>query len=1377
MEGSWPLRVLVRDAAGNDLAEDGGPAELLVRLDFSPPVATCQLDERETPLGETIRLRAGFDEPLAAPPRLRAVVTEPPHAAGDELGFGTLIDPSEAGDPTPGWVYTYTPLEPGPFDLDWSYEVFAVDLAGNRALQPDEPAEEAALCQGDGRIDQTPIGVSTSAGVDLVEVDYDDPETGEHLVTGLHARDGSLVTVRFELDAEPAPDTLSVRLGEMELVGHPDVAAQVTPDGTGGSTHVYAYTLAVGGPGGLGEGPLPVRLEVADPAGNVTLEPLGTLEVDGTAPSTVGQPYFTRCDEREAARVAADELWVAADPGCAPAEAVVRVRFTLSEPCLAAALPLVRVGDRPLVPIEGQPGGSDFVYGYHVSEDRSEPRTDSAQPLALGTVVTAELRDRAGNAASLLLGRLRFDFEAPAALAAARQELVELFRAPWGSDDTCGRVRVELRACPSPPPEERAGDCEASAATWDWCPEGEQTAFERGALVTAYRTTVDEAGQRVCPEVGDVLARAATDVETGRLTLEIGGDWPAVCVGQTDPAGNESAPALVDNVEWVATLGRKVVGSEIENPHRFELLGRSDAYLVHGAAPATAGGAALSTVDAASAVTRAEGTWRLRTHANPEARWDGGGAWDGARGRLLLFGGRRADHSKLGDTWAWDGLGWTRVIPEGAAGDTSPPARARHAMAYDGGRDRILLQGGGEEVTRALWEWDGEAWALTRVDDPGGGARPFSASGRGMVYRAASDRIFLYGGGGASYGWEWDGVGWTITHPADPEGDGAPPEGIWDLGLAYDAVRERAVLFGGRTASRGEDLVLGETWEWDGTSWALVEPGDPEQGDPPAREGHALVWDAARERLVLFGGHALDGLVPIPLDETWERHGTTWSLVEPEDPEGDGSPAARSGHVMAWDATRREVVLHGGCGAWRDDAPCNRLRCGGCALVYGDTWAWNGTSWALRSAIAEGAEQPRAGRVPMAWSEAEERLLLLTHEGTWEWDGLGWRLALAGGHPMVTDRSRLAYDPVRERVVHFGRDGTWELEPEGWLQHAVAEDGPPALGRQDMVWDGSGGRVLLFGGALDTWEGVGETWGWDGASWTLRAAADPAGAAAPGPRYGYGWASDPERGRVVLFGGLTSDGEGDTRYFGDTWEWDGERWEERTPEDPEEDGDPPALAYPSMTWDGRRGRVVLFGGDATLSPASDTWEWDGTSWALATPRDLDGDGNPPGRNAAAFVYDPRCRASVLRGGYISATDFDDTWEWDGGAGSRPAHLLRAVVSAARLPEVPRWQSLRVLFVAGGHGSHEGAPRSGARLAAWARGAWTELASRDDGLDEAGAPRLGQLEWRTDDADVIDSLLLGADQAMSFGVSPTADRGRGEGRILTDYAELRLRYRH
>lgn len=75
-------------------------------------------------------------------------------------------------------------------------------------------------------------------------------------------------------------------------------------------------------------------------------------------------------------------------------------------------------------------------------------------------------------------------------------------------------------------------------------------------------------------------------------------------------------------------------------------------------------------------------------------------------------------------------------------------------------------------------------------------------------------------------------------------------------------------------------------------------------------------------------------------------------------------------------------------------------------------------------------------------------------------------------------------------------------------------------------------RLVLYGGFDDSGRVLNsDTWEWDGQNWT-RVATD-----GPGPRASYALAYDPQRRRIVLFGGLSADGP-----VADTWGWDGIRW-------------------------------------------------------------------------------------------------------------------------------------------------------------------------------------------------------------------------------------------
>jgi len=257
-------------------------------------------------------------------------------------------------------------------------------------------------------------------------------------------------------------------------------------------------------------------------------------------------------------------------------------------------------------------------------------------------------------------------------------------------------------------------------------------------------------------------------------------------------------------------------------------------------------------------------------------------AYDAARGRMVV-------HEGGGSTWEYDGTTWIEAMPS-----ASPPGRWAFAIAYDAARERIVLFGGADvsvpEILADTWEYDGTTWTeLTPA------ASPPARFGHAMAYDMARGRLVMFGGTIAVVElgdtWEYDGTTWTDVTPE------VSPEPVDRHAMAYDAARERVVLFGGeredRTLSRG-------TWEHDGTGWTEVVPGT----SPPARFGHAMAYDMARARVVMFGGQGDRG----DLGDTWEYDGTTWTQT------ADArlvvtSPAARAFHAMAFDSARERVVL------------------------------------------------------------------------------------------------------------------------------------------------------------------------------------------------------------------------------------------------------------------------------------------------------------------------------------------------------------------------------------------------------------------------------------------------------------------------------------
>jgi hypothetical protein len=566
-------------------------------------------------------------------------------------------------------------------------------------------------------------------------------------------------------------------------------------------------------------------------------------------------------------------------------------------------------------------------------------------------------------------------------------------------------------------------------------------------------------------------------------------------------------------------------------------------------------------------------------------------AFDSVRGRVVLFGGFGSTF--LADTWEWDGTQWSLRATAG------PGARAGHAMAFDPVRRRVVLFGG-TGTSADTWEWDGVTWTQHPSLDG-----PVARSGPAMAFDVVRQRVVLFGGtSGMAHGqiwhadtWEWDGKSWHLLKTTKS------PTGRAAHAMACDPARKRIVLFGGVGSGFA---IFGDTWTWNGREWQEERPA----ARPPARALHALAEDACRDRILLFGGR--DSSNGNLLADTWEWDGTGWRRLSPS-----SAPAARRDLALAWDATRRRVLLFGGRDAHG---------------ATGDTWHFDGVLW---SQVAGKPIPPGRSSHAMTYDAARSRVVLFGGLGssflgdTWEFDGTTWSERAPAKAPDARYQHAMAYDAARRRTVLYGGattgmgglEDTWEWDGDVWTQQFPAHSPPPARGHA-MAYDAARGRVVLFGGSLGTTGYAAQTWEWDGVDWTQRVSPSPLG------RIEHAMVYDAARARVVLFGGYRLVGSFPTQ-LADTWEYDGSSWLERAPA-----ARPPARAEHDMAYDTARQRTVLFGGG--FGGSGDTWEWDGTSW---TERPV---GGPSARNRHAMVFDTaRGRTVLFSGDSVSK----DTWEY------------------------------------------------------------------------------------------------------------------------------------
>jgi hypothetical protein len=235
---------------------------------------------------------------------------------------------------------------------------------------------------------------------------------------------------------------------------------------------------------------------------------------------------------------------------------------------------------------------------------------------------------------------------------------------------------------------------------------------------------------------------------------------------------------------------------------------------------------------------------------------------------------------------------------------------------------------------------------------------------------------------------------------------------------------------------------------------------------------------------------------------------------------------------------------------------------------------------------------------------------------------------------------------------------------------------PPRRAHHSLAFDAKRGEVILYGGSTaagdDSSTFFDDLWSWNGRRWNRLATTGL-------PRSSHRLIYDPKRKRLLLLGGMDDQGQyGEMRFLdgkswvllntspvlaavepsvtydtrrrrivlfgglradrsasGGTWEFDGSAWKQVATTGP----DPRHSA--AMVYDEARGVVLLFGGRDDRGPSGQTWQWDGTAWSQVATT------GPPARLAAGLGYDVKRKQAVLFGGLGSSGILADTWLWDG----------------------------------------------------------------------------------------------------------------------------------
>jgi hypothetical protein len=272
------------------------------------------------------------------------------------------------------------------------------------------------------------------------------------------------------------------------------------------------------------------------------------------------------------------------------------------------------------------------------------------------------------------------------------------------------------------------------------------------------------------------------------------------------------------------------------------------------------------------------------------------------------------------------GQAWSHPSPS-----TPPAPRVAASAVYDSANNRLIVYGGQDADCNPSYSF-GDTWILQNANGSGGSMSwtqllpanaPEGRRGHSAVYDSTNNIMIVFGGDNICATAKdnhtlvlsnANGLGsaasqWTQLSPA-----GAIPPGRDTAVAGYDAAHNRLIVFGGFSgfAPLGDVWVLSNANGLGGTpQWTQLNPTN---AGPGALANAAGAYDAASNTLIVFGGFT--SCCWSSINDVWllsnaDGLGSAapqWTKLSPS----GTPPSARFAHLADYDAQGNQLVVYGG---------------------------------------------------------------------------------------------------------------------------------------------------------------------------------------------------------------------------------------------------------------------------------------------------------------------------------------------------------------------------------------------------------------------------------------------------------------------------------